>query len=61
MKVTYCRKQCPTFSKVVKVLWGLAAGGGAIDCTSPQETWDYIRYLDQDIAASRLLVRVFGH
>ena len=47
-------KHCPMFSKVVKVLWGLAVGVGATDCTSPQETWDYIRYLDQDIAAAWL-------
>ncbi|CAE7770600.1 GUT1 [Symbiodinium sp. KB8] len=40
--------------QVVKVLWGLAVGVGATDCTSPQETWDYIRYLDQDIAAAWL-------
>ncbi|CAE6940996.1 Mgat1 [Symbiodinium sp. CCMP2456] len=43
--------------EVVKVLWGLAVGVGATDCTSPQETWDYIRYLDQDIAAVSPLPR----
>ncbi|CAE7312523.1 GUT1 [Symbiodinium natans] len=41
---------------VNKVL-GFAAGVGALHCSSPQETWEYVRYLDQDISAVSPLPR----